>query len=361
MADETIATTYGEARERFLAAARARGARLATTVHPSERGPEGEELAIDLAELGPADAAQSLLIVSGTHGVEGFAGSALQSLWLERSDFELPELRVVLLHGLNPFGFAWQRRTNEDNVDLNRNFIDWSAPPPHNADYDEIAALLVPDGWDDAARDASTASLFEYAATRTEEATQQTITGGQYRHVAGVFYGGTEPVWSHRWVDEHLPALFADTTSLGIIDLHTGLGPWGVGELIMHAARGTEPYRRAERWWGDVRSMRDGESVSADLSGDWLSVLDDLLPSTEITAAALEFGTVDTLTVLQALRGEAWMHNRGERVSDRADAVRQGVRAAFADDGPEWLAVLDERFSAVADAAMEHLGSAPSR
>ena len=34
-----------------------------------------------------------------------------------------PPLRCVLLHALNPFGFAWRRRVNEDNVDLNRNFL----------------------------------------------------------------------------------------------------------------------------------------------------------------------------------------------------------------------------------------------
>ena len=29
-----------------------------------------------------------------------------------------------MIHALNPFGFAHLRRANEDNVDLNRNFVD---------------------------------------------------------------------------------------------------------------------------------------------------------------------------------------------------------------------------------------------
>lgn len=355
MTGHTIAATYGDARQRFLAAATAREARIESFVHPDEVGPAGEELAIDVVELGRPDAAANLLIVSGTHGVEGFAGSALQSCWLEGAPVELGDLRVVMIHALNPFGFAWQRRTNEDNVDLNRNFIDWSSPVPTNPGYDEIAALLVPEAWDEEAQASSTGTLLELTANRSVDDLQQTITGGQYRHVAGVFYGGTGPVWSHRWVDEHLPRLFADTDALGIIDIHTGLGPWGVGELIMHAARGSESYERAECWWGDVRSMRDGESVSADLTGDWLSVIEDLLPGVDVTAAALEFGTVDAFTVLQTLRGEAWMHTRGTRVSPEADAVRASVRAAFADDGPAWLAELEQRFDAVASAAVTNL------
>ena len=69
-----FAASYGEARAKFLAAAQAAGAGVARPVHPTERGAEGEELSIDLAVLGEADAPGLLLLISGTHGVEGFCG-----------------------------------------------------------------------------------------------------------------------------------------------------------------------------------------------------------------------------------------------------------------------------------------------
>ena len=72
-----LSASYREARAAFLAAATAAGARVTTTVHPL-LGVEGEELAVDIAELGPADAEHVVIVVSGTHGVEGYAGSALQ-------------------------------------------------------------------------------------------------------------------------------------------------------------------------------------------------------------------------------------------------------------------------------------------
>ena len=64
---------------------------------------------------------------SGVHGVEGFFGSAVQLAWLSRQAAgERPpnDGAVVLIHAVNPYGFAKLRRTNEDNVDLNRNYLD---------------------------------------------------------------------------------------------------------------------------------------------------------------------------------------------------------------------------------------------
>ena len=151
-----LTATYEESRSRFLTAASAAGASVTSYEHP-DRGLAGETLAIDVASIGPDDATAVLLIVSGTHGVEGFTGSALQHHWLDRHLGDRPgDVRVVMLHAFNPYGFSWVRRVNEDNVDLNRNFVDWSQPPPANEDYGGIAHLLVPDEWDDDTQQSTT-------------------------------------------------------------------------------------------------------------------------------------------------------------------------------------------------------------
>jgi predicted deacylase len=131
---DCFAASYAEARAKFqLAVARAEG-QLSTYVHPSARGPDGGSLAIDVACFGPADAARAFLIVSGTHGGEGYTGSAAQIALLGTGALaRLPgDTRVVLLHAINPYGFAHRTRTTENNVDLNRNFVDFSARLPHN-------------------------------------------------------------------------------------------------------------------------------------------------------------------------------------------------------------------------------------
>ena len=355
-ASEHLALGYREARQRFIDAAAQSNARTSEFVHPDHRGPEEEVLAIDVAEVGPPDAEAALVIFSGTHGVEGYAGSALQSHWLEQDTGQRPSaVRVVLVHGFNPYGFAWHRRSNEDNVDLNRNFIDWSTAPPDNSDYAALAPLLVPQKWDEVSQSETTAALIELAAELGLDRMQAIISGGQFDHVAGVFYGGTGPVWSHRWLVENLPAIVGEVKKLGLVDLHTGLGPWGVGELIVHQAKTDPVYQRAQAWWGEVYSMRDGDSVSAPMSGDWIGRVGQLVSNAELTGAALEFGTVDEISVLQALRAEAWVHSFSNRLSPEAEVARAQVRPAFVDDDPAWLEALTSRFDEVVDQAFAGL------
>jgi hypothetical protein len=346
--------TYDDARRRFFEASALAGAEITSFPHPAS-GRDNEELAIDVAVLGAADASSVLLIVSGTHGVEGYAGSALQSWWLDERSAALPAgLRVVLVHAFNPVGFSWVRRVNEDNVDLNRNFVDWNEVP-HNDGYGDIAELLVPMVWTDDTQASTTAALMDIAGAVGLEQFQETVSGGQYDHPLGIFHGGSGPVWSNRWLREHLAEIVGDAARVGLVDLHTGLGPWGHGELISHHGKGDPGYRRGTAWWGDVRSMRAGESVSASLSGDWLAAVDALLPGVEVTSAALEFGTVDVFTVLQSLRADAWLHAYGDPSSEEAAAIRAQVRAAFVDDDPAWLATIVDRFDVVSGGAVRAL------
>src|SRR5215472_10329463 len=133
------------ARERFLAlAARAE---LPVKTHENPRkGPTAERLATDVALQGDPSATKLLVTISGSHGVEGFCGSGCQADWLmESARAELPaDLALLHIHALNPFGFAWLRRVNEDGVDLNRNFHDFTLPLPENPEYDILADALVP-------------------------------------------------------------------------------------------------------------------------------------------------------------------------------------------------------------------------
>jgi hypothetical protein len=118
----------------------------------SSKGPDGEPLSIDVATLGPERSDRVVIVSSALHGVEGFAGSAIQLAWLQAASRRtLPEnLKLVVAHGLNPYGFAWLRRTNEHNVDLNRNFVsdrsflDTESYRETSAVYDRFSTFLNP-------------------------------------------------------------------------------------------------------------------------------------------------------------------------------------------------------------------------
>lgn len=358
-----LSPSYVIARESFLAAAAAAGAPVVSHAHPLT-GLEGESLAVDVVELGDRSSADVVVVVSGTHGVEGYTGSALQTEWLTRiaaGSASIPSgVRVVLVHALNPYGFSWVRRVNEDNVDLNRNFVDWSVGAPANTEYEKIADLVVPESWDEAEQTRTTLALLELVNEIGLEAVQSIVSRGQYTCPTGVFYGGSGPTWSNTWLHGWCAENLSGTQHLAIIDLHTGLGPSGHGELIGHEPGTSASHRLATAWWGDVRSMSDGESVSAVLEGDWLAATAAMVPSAEITAVALEYGTVDPITVLQSLRADAWMHAHGDPRGDDAPAVRAQVRAAFADDDPAWIAVVWQRFDEVLTAALANVGGPSS-
>ncbi len=349
-----LSPTYSIAREKFLAAASTAAATVLTFGHP-KTGPEGEELAVDVASLGPADAETVVLVTSATHGVEGYCGSALQSHWLAGHASSRPAaVRVVMVHALNPFGMAWVRRVNEDNVDLNRNFVDWTKPVPSNTDYGGIADLVVPAEWTEEAQQRTMAELLALVADWGYPKVQSVVSGGQYAHPKGVFYGGAGPVWSHRWLREWCSTNLGAARRVIVIDLHTGLGPWGHGELIGGGGPGDAMYERAITLWPETKSMLTGESVSAVLAGDWLNVADSLAPSADVTPVCIEYGTVDGITVLQSLRADAWLHGYGDPTGPEAPAIRAQVRAAFADDNPEWIATCWPRFLEVIDAALQN-------
>lgn len=355
-----LSRTYGDARAAFLDAAASAGARLSASVHP-ETGLEGEELFIDVAEVGPENNDAVMVVVSGTHGVEGYLGSALQRHHLETIDRDRVDgPTLVFVHALNPYGFSWVRRVNEDNVDLNRNFVDWTRPLPRNDGYRLLADVLVPPSWSDEEQERTLLVLMETLEEVGLEELQQIVSGGQYDHPSGIFYGGTGPTWSHRWLRDFLENRLKGVARAAIIDLHTGLGPWGHGELISSDSPGSDSFERQRTWWNDVTSLLDGSSVSAQLAGDWLGAAADFAPQTEVTGIAIEYGTVDPITVLQSLRADAVLHASGDPKGSEAAEVRRQVREAFIDDDPAWLAGCWPRYHSVVTTGMERLGRPPT-
>jgi hypothetical protein len=338
MADSPFSGAYAAARSKFLDAAKAAGASIASYVHP-EKGPDGGELATDTAWIGPADAQAVLVLVSATHGVEGHCGSGAQVDWLRRGEAaHIPTGGAVLLvHAINPYGFAWSRRVTNENVDLNRNFIDFAKPLPTNPAYDALAHAVKPQAWTEDARNQSRAELLAYARDHGFPALVQAMSGGQYAHPDGIFYGGAGPTWSRLTLEAIFRERLSAARDIGIIDYHTGLGPEGYAEQIVSALPSSDEYRRAALWHGlAVASQSGGESVSAKLAGDWLDAAPKLLAHARVTGIALEYGTVATAEVLEALRADNWLHAHGDPLSPEGQAIKAQVRDAFYVDTDVW-------------------------
>jgi len=144
---QAFASSYAQARVKFLEAAASAGVAVRSFAHPL-KGSEGEDLALDVALDGASDAECLLIVSSACHGVEGFCGSGVQvhalhdQAWREHA--RANGVAVLYLHALNPHGFSHKRRVTHENVDLNRNFQDFSGPLPANPAYRSLHPLLLP-------------------------------------------------------------------------------------------------------------------------------------------------------------------------------------------------------------------------
>ena len=161
-----FAPSYRIAREKFLAAASARRADCLTFPHPAP-GLEGEALATDVALLGDPAATRALVLNSATHGAEGFCGSGVECGFLMSAESErLPaDLRVVLIHAINPYGFSWLQRETDDNVDLNRNFMGFATTLPVNSGYERLHEVIAPRHWTPETAGQRQAAFAQFTAT----------------------------------------------------------------------------------------------------------------------------------------------------------------------------------------------------
>ncbi len=335
---KSFSASYGEARDKFLRHASDAGGALERMGHP-EAGPDGGALSTDVAWFGPREAERVLVMIAGTHGVEGFCGSGAQVDFLARGEAgRLPVgVAALMIHAVNPYGFAWLRRVTQENVDLNRNWVDFAKPLPANPGYDALSAAICPGEWTDEAQARGAKTMGAYLAEHGPAALQHALSGGQYRHPAGVFYGGSAPTWSRRTQTAIFEAYLGTARKVAIIDYHTGLGPWGFGERIVTEPPGAPGYRRAKAWWGGaITSPADGTSTSAPITGDGLGAAPGLLPRAEVTAMALEIGTQSLAEVFLAVRADAWLHAHGDPVSPQGRAIKAQIRAAFYGDAGDW-------------------------
>ena len=332
-----FAQSYAQARGKFLAAAEAAGLDVYSHIHPL-LGREGETLAMDVARFGPADAPRLLLISSACHGVEGYCGSGVQGALLADSTFHAHAaaagVAVLYLHALNPYGFSWMRRVTQENVDLNRNFHDFSRPLPANTPYDDLAHLIVPAHWPPAAE--VNAAIAAYITEHGERAWQTAVTSGQHDHSEGLFYGGRDPTWSHLTLRKVLREHGRRCARMAWIDLHTGLGPSGHGERIFAGVDDAATVARARRWWGEVTSIYDGSSTSARLTGLMWNSAPQECPQAEHTGIALEYGTLPLPQMFDALRAEQWLENHPEADVATALAIKRQMRDAFYVDTDGW-------------------------
>ncbi len=336
--------SYRVSRERLLESAHALSARHPVLVDSrsiAPRGPEGETLALDWVCFGARRPRHALVLSSGTHGVEGYTGSAIQHHALAKV---LPGLALatdtalVIQHANNPYGFAWHRRVNENNVDFNRNFRERFDPTQCSADYEALHDCLNPRDLDPGREAARWARIDAFIAEHGLRRFQQSAVEGQYRYPEGMQFGGHAQAAGTRHllalVREHL----RDAQTVIWLDFHTGLGDFGACELITGAPLDDAGYAFSQQVWeAGVKSAAGGESVSTPLNGLLDRGLAAALPAGARFAFAYpEYGTWEPMRMIRAMRADNWLAHHGDRGDATGRAIEAEMLEAFRPDSRDW-------------------------
>jgi hypothetical protein len=356
-----FSASYVEARGRFIDAARAHGARVYEYRDPKQKGPQGEALCLDVAVAGPENAERVLVVASGTHGIEGFAGSAAQTAWLAGGGAQrLPKkTAMVFFHALNPWGFAHQARGTEENVDLNRNFLDWGRAPPANPGYEEVHPIVTPETWDDATQAELFRRLDELRARIGEKAFSTAFNGGQFAHADGIYFGGSREQWANYAFREAVVKHVAHAKHAAIIDLHTGIGPWAEHIYLCFHPEGSPARQRARDWWGERAVNLAGvtHKALADYQGVLIDGFAQMLPKkTDVTGIVVEFGTLPRAEIQRANMAGRWLRYHGAQHPGLARKVHAQFREAFFPSDAKWRAAVLEQSAEFLERGLQGIG-----
>lgn len=336
-----FSTSYAQSRTRFIAAAQSANARLAQYVHPYEKEPNGSSLSVDVAILGRIDAPRQLLALSGTHGLEGPAGAAVQIAWLGSEQAKaLPEdVAVILVHAINPYGWAYQTRTTENNVDLNRNFVDHDLPYPPNPLYAELHSWLTPEEWSEASLKEQRQALDAFREKYGADELFETTARGQYTHPQGVIYGGSQREWSNTVLETLITEHMSHAHKVAFIDWHTGIGDFGQPFFLCFNDDGSEEQEQAAKWWGreTILDQRPHGLARPNYQGLVFQGAQRFLAQAKLAGAVVEFGTRG-INMRQALYLDQWLRFHAKRHPDaqRDELLRADLLDAFVPLSSVW-------------------------
>jgi hypothetical protein len=354
MTPDSFSESYAKARDKFLAAAFDADAQLHSYGRDDLKGSEGERLACDVAVLGPANAEGAVLAVTGTHGIEGFAGSAVLHRWLISRPKPAPGIKVVVVHAINPWAFSHKTRTTENNVDLNRNFIrDNVGYERPNPGYDALAPFLHIDP-SDARRSLAAYRAYKDHLDRNGWHLENEMLEGQSAHANGLFYAGKAPEWSNllfrRIVNEHL----ATARRIGYVDWHTGVGSFGEVVYLLSDQANVAEHAAASRWWN--RAEQEKSAFKSGATPKYRGLLSHAirqeLPDARIAGGVVELGTADEYAIFRGDCLDRWVRFEGHD-DPSAEQFREAYKDIMCPRDLSWRRMVLSEGPAIMDRLVE--------
>ena len=265
---------------------------------------EEENLYIDTIYI-PSKEEQTNLIVltTGVHGIEGYIGSVMLDVFWEEiyGTLDHTNTGVLVVANVNPYGMKYHRRYNENNVDLNRNFIlDWeSFDTSVNKDYPKVDTFLGPQSelgnafWHEVA---FYGSLVKEVVTNGADTISNALLGGQYEYAQGVYYGGSGDEISTTYLkDVFAKTLESDYENIVHIDVHSGYGP-RYNMVIFNSVFETMTEKESVELFNyDYVIAQDSEAfypTTGDTTDFYYRLNEKLGNNTALYSTCFEFGTI---------------------------------------------------------------------
>ena len=337
MTEQYFSANYANAKARFIQAAKAAGGETLTY---GLRNTPDTDLTIDVAIIGAKDARKTLVITSGVHGVEGFFGSAVQLAWLNAvaNGAQRAGVRTVLVHAVNPYGFQQLRRTNENNIDLNRNFPhtgnSYSGAPTGYNLHNRFLNPETPPAKIDFFKLQAAWKIWRYGMASLKES----VASGQYRYPNGLFYGGASAAESTTIVTDNYHRWINGSNKVVHIDFHSGLGNYADYKLLISEGQNTEAYRTAVNIFGHqvVEVQNDSSGTAYPVSGMFGVWCQQQSTAFQYQFLGAEFGTYDVLRVLKALRVENQAHRFSTLGGADYQSAKQALLECFCPADSDW-------------------------
>ena len=267
--------------------------------------PSDSELKTDVTWVRAKKPNDNLIVVlSGLHGIEGFAGSAIQSRLLKNLKSDLKS-DYLFVHALNPYGFKNFRRVDRSNIDLNRNFIiDTSDFAKVNQSYQELDSFLNPKHAAKVtflSRLSFIFSSLQLILQHSIDSVRQSILVGQHQFSKGLYYGGSNHQYQKNIIDQLHADIFKLYEKIVVVDLHTGYGQKGKLHLLANSK--SQPSAPAlKKIFSENRIDFGDQKNFYKVSGDLVTYLEAKSTLKQnIIAVVFEYGTLNSQKIFGSI------------------------------------------------------------
>lgn len=277
------------------------------------------------------------ILTSAVHGVEGYVGSAVQQMFLKEliREINLDNLGLLVIHGINPYGFKYKRRVTENNIDLNRNCsTDSTLYESVNSGYPDMNSMLNPNKKVDLE---SAENIFFklkaiYKIIRySMPKLRQAILQGQYNYKNGVYFGGKEIEPSIKAITPIIKSIAQNYDLVFNIDLHTGYGKRGVLHLFPNPIEDKMKKAKIESIFSGNHIDWGGEDYFYTVTGDFCTYIGQIIPEKYYLTMAFEFGTLDSQVTNGAIKSihNVILENQGIHFGYKSEKDAKDVKNRF--------------------------------